>query len=130
MPPCGPIDATEARIMLQNDMATGAHPHETATSATVAAWLAARGIAVRRGREAAVYYGPAAPGMGSATRKAPSRRLPSLSIAGKKGRRRRPLRMTAKAQRRRWIREHNRRMRALALRKMRDASQPHDGKPG
>ena len=101
------VGAIEPRIMLQSDMGTGAHPHEIAASPTVAAWLATRGITARRGWEAV------APDTRSAKQAAPKRKPKRSSAAGKKWRRRRPLRMTPKAQRRRWFRQHNKRTRVL-----------------
>jgi hypothetical protein len=117
----GATDASEARIMIRNHMAIGMQSHETALSGTVAAWLATRSITVRRARAAATEFSdvPAAPDTGSAKQAAPSPGPKRSSAAGKKWRRRRPVRMTAKAQRRRWFRQHNKRMRAQAL-KIRD----------
>jgi hypothetical protein len=109
-------------------MAIGTQSHGTALSGTVAAWLATRSITVRRAREAAAELSdvPAAPDTGSAKQGAPSPEPKRSSAAGKKWRRRTPVRMTAKAQRRRWFRQHNKRMRALALRQMHAADAEGD----
>jgi hypothetical protein len=106
-------------------MAIGMQSRETALSGTVAAWLATRSITTRRAREAAAKCSdvPAAPYIGSVEQVAPSPKPKRSSAAGKKWCRRR---MTPKAQRRRWFRQRNKRMRALALREMRAAGAEGD----
>jgi hypothetical protein len=75
-----------------------------------AAWLIAKGMLARRSA------GTTGESVG-VTESEPK----NLSAAAKKKwRRKMPLRMTPKAQRRRWFREHNRRMKAIVLRKQRD----------
>ena len=73
------------------------------------AWRVAKGMCVRRRGEAAKTV------------------LTSPGAAKKKRRRGVPLGMTPKAQRRRWLREHNRRARAAALRKTREEGDSPSG---
>ena len=66
---------------------------------------------------------PLRPDIGRTDRPAVHTNPQGAPTSGKKRRRRRPLRMTPKAQRRRWFKQHSRRMRARALWKAREATE-------
>ena len=108
--------------MVEIIMATKMHSPDGAVFITVAGQLTARRkMRDRRytGNSPGVDYRPRPLDPSRASKSvSPLANPQSSPTSGKKRRCRPPLRMTPKAQRRRWFREHNRRMRALALRTM------------
>jgi hypothetical protein len=103
-------------------MEAGIHLRATASQGTAAMWRAAREMIVGRRRRAAVNVAPSGTNDARSVEAGTPTEPPKQSWHGKKRRYRMPLRMTPKAQRRRWFRQQNKRVRALALRDMRDRS--------
>jgi hypothetical protein len=127
-----PVEFLEGNgIMLENAMAAKMHSQETALFAALATRLTARRVTTgnRRNAVADPAVDPTLFIADDAARTSPRPQadIQKAPTAGKKRRWRRPLRMTPKAQRRRWFKQHNRRMRAIALRNLREAQGQHGG---